>query len=91
MRATYIALWDAKGDRIDSILPNHPFVIEVGYQCEHSVRDFSVSIDIETIDGMRVDDAVERVHERQLSAQGSNGVRVVLRAGIAVEAGPLTR
>ena len=54
MRATYIALWNAKGDRINSILPNHPFVIEVGYQCEHSVRDFSVSIDIETIDGMRV-------------------------------------
>ena len=54
MRATYIAFWDAKGDRIRSILPNHPFVIEVGYHCEHSVRDFSVSIDIETIDGMRV-------------------------------------
>jgi lipopolysaccharide transport system ATP-binding protein len=54
MRATSIALWDAKGDRIHSIRPNHPFVIEVGYQCEHSVRDFSVSIDIETIDGMRV-------------------------------------
>ena len=54
MRATYIALWNDKGDRINSILPNHPFVIEVGYQCQDSVREFSVSVAIETIDGMRV-------------------------------------
>ena len=54
MRATYIALWNAKGDRINSILPNQPFVIEVGYRCEQSVRDFGVSVDVDTIDGMRV-------------------------------------
>jgi lipopolysaccharide transport system ATP-binding protein len=54
MRATYIALWDAKANRINGILPNQPFVIEVGYDCEQSVRDFGVSIDIETSDGTRI-------------------------------------
>jgi hypothetical protein len=48
MRATYIALWDAKWNRINSILPNRPFAIELEYQCEDSVRDFGVSVDIET-------------------------------------------
>jgi hypothetical protein len=54
MRATYIALWDANANKISGILPNQPFVIEVGYDCTQSVRDFGAAVDISTSDGTRI-------------------------------------
>ena len=74
VRCIGIGFFDSQRRPISTIPPTRPFTIDVEYESDYSLKEISVSIDVETIEGMRVTTLYSGFHNQTFRIPQGSGV-----------------